>query len=317
MLWPFWKYADYVRTHGRQGDQVFLLGPYNEPIDDENGSIMVAYHAMPRWMEQFDVSFDDSDVSFRRNLHAYRVACRQYLDDVRTQFKPLKSSLMGKALLTEIRRTNKLVRIVPYWNFLKPSANAVPWNGASESAGGVDVWIAATAKGAAGWLDGAGRPVIGSGAGTHAEIRYTPRMYHPSDGPGQAPDEVLFHELVHASREMKGVFFRMPAGNGYEDLEEYIAIILCNIYLSEKRQEVFVGNHNGTMILRGTDADNFLYNSQNVDTRSTMVIQNFKDSQPEFYRDVVKVPPARAKYNWIRQYDEEATRLWNQFHKSG
>jgi hypothetical protein len=315
MFWPLWKYADYVRTHGRDGDQVFLLGPYSEPIDDENGSILVAYHAMPRWMQQFDVLFDESDVSFRRNLHAYRVACRQYLDEVRTHFKLLKSLLMGKALLTEISRTNKRVRIVPYWNFLKPSADTAPWDGASETTGGADVWIAATAKGTAAWLDGAGRPVIGSGAGTNAEIRYTPRMYHSSAGPERTPDRILFHEFVHASRLMKGVFFRMPAGNGYDDLEEYIAIILSNIYLSEKRQEVFVGNHKGTMILRGADADNFLSNSQHVDTRPTMVIQNFKDSQPEFYRDVVNVPPDRAKYNWVRQYDEEATRLWNQFHK--
>src|SRR5580704_16904263 len=175
MFCPLWKYADYVRTHGRDGDQVFLLGPYSEPIDDENGSILVAYHAMPRWMQQFDVLCDESDASFRRNLHAYRVACRQYLDEVRTQFKPLKSSLMGKALLTEISRTNKRVRIVPYWNFLKPSADTAPWDGASETTGGADVWIAATAKGAAGWLDGAGRPVIGTGAGTNSEIRYTPR----------------------------------------------------------------------------------------------------------------------------------------------
>jgi hypothetical protein len=111
---------------------------------------------------------------------------------------------------------------------------------------------------------------------------------------------------------MAGVFFRMPAGNGYDDLEEYIAIILSNIYLSEKREEVFVGNHKGTMILRGADADNFLSNSQHVDTRPTMVIQNFKDSQPGFYQDVVKVP---AKYNWVRQYDDEAKRLWKQFHR--
>jgi hypothetical protein len=178
-------------------------------------------------------------------------------------------------------------------------------------------WEAATAKGAAVMLQADGRPVIGPGMGAHSHIRFTPSMYRPSSGPGQAPDEVLFHELVHASREMRGVFFRMPANKGYIDLEEYIAIILCNIYLSEKRQEVFVGTHDGSAILRGADADNFLHNVQRVDLPPTMVIQNFKDSQPKFYRALVDVPPARAKYNWIRQYDEEARKILNQNPRPG
>jgi hypothetical protein len=311
--WPFWKYADYVRTHGQGGDQVFLLVPYEEALDGENPAIFLAFHSMPRWMDRFDIDFDDSNVNFRRNLHSYRVACQQYMGEVRAQFQPLKSSLMGKALLAEIRRAGNRVRIIPYWDYLHPSADATPWDGVNETAGGLAVWIAATTRGATAWLDNAGRPVIGTGAGTSCEVRYTPSMYHASDGPGEAPDEVLFHELVHASRNMKGVSFRMPVNKGYDNLNEYIAIILCNIYLSEKLQEVFVGTHRGSAILRGAEAANFLYNSQNVDVRPTMAIQNFKDSQPEFYRDVANLPPGRPKYNWVQQYDREARKIANQF----
>jgi Effector protein len=322
-FWPFWKYADYVRTHGQGADQIFLLGPYEESLDGEADSIVLAFHSMPRWMDRFDVSFDDSAVNFRRNLHKYRVARDQYIREVRAQFELLKSWLMGKALLAEIRRTNNRVRIIPYWDYSHLNADASPWDGVNETAGKTADWIAATAKGAAGWLDAGGRPVIGTGTGTGSEVRYTPGMLHPIDGdPAWAPDEVLFHELVHASREMRGVFFRMPVNKGYDDLEEYIAIILCNIYLSEKGQETFRGNHRSRtfspdyfMSLRGADANNFLTNSQRVDTRPTMVIQNFKDSQPEFYRDVVNLPPGRPKYNWVKQYDQEATKLVNQVRK--
>jgi hypothetical protein len=316
-FWPIGKYADYVRTHGQGGDQFFLLVPYEEPLDGENPSIFLAYHSMPRWMDRFDVDFDDSSVNFRRILLKYRTACKNYIGEVRAQFEPLKSSLMGKALMAEIRRTNNRVRIIPYWDYLNPHANAVPWDGVNETAGGVAVWIAATEKGAAGWLDNAGKPVIGTGAGTSSEVRYTPSMYRASQGPGRAPDEILFHELVHASREMRGVFFRMPVNEGYDDLEEYIAIILCNIYLSEKLQDKFVANHKGARPLRGADADNFLYNSQHVDVRPTMVIQKFKDSQQEFYWDVANLPPDRPKYNWVRQYDQEARKLAIQFRKPG
>ncbi len=317
-FWPLSKYSDYVRTHAQGIDQVYLFVPYEEPLDGDHPSISLAYHAMPRWMDRFDVDFNESSLHFRRNLHSYRVASEKYIGEVRAQFEWIKSPQMGKALLRELGRTKYRVRIIPYWDYAHPDADAAPWDGFKETSGGLAVWIAATAKGAPGFVDdGAGRPVIGTGGGTNSQVRYTPSLYHASDGPGRAPDEVLFHELVHASRIMRGAFFPMPVNERYDQLEDYLAIILTNIYLSEKGQDVFRGAHRGG-ILRGADADNFLHNSQRVDVPPTMVIQKFKDTQPEFYWDVVDVnrlarrPP---NYNWVRQYDQEAQKLANQSRK--
>jgi len=308
-FWPIWKYADYVRTHAQGIDQVYLFGPYEEPLDDGNNpSISLAYHSMPRWMDRFDIGFDDSAVNFRRNLHCYRVACKNYISEVRAQFKPIKSSLMGKTLLAEIGRTGNRVRIIPYWDYLHQNADATPWDGVNETTGKLESWIAATRRGAPLWNDGARGPEAGTGAGTNCEIRYTPSMWHAGDGQGKAPDEVLFHELVHASRDMRGVAYEGPVNRNYDNTEEYIAIILQNMYLSEKGQDVFRGGHTRGRIqpLRGADADRLLLNPQHVNMSPASIIQNFKDTQPEFYRDVVNLPPGRPKYNWVKEFNQNA-----------
>jgi hypothetical protein len=58
------------------------------------------------------------------------------------------------------------------------------------------------------------------------------------------PDDTLVHELVHSLREMRGQFNRVPTRTtGYENQEEYFAILLQNIYASEKGLTIFRGNH--------------------------------------------------------------------------
>jgi len=54
----------------------------------------------------------------------------------------------------------------------------------------------------------------------------------------------------------------MPVNKGYDDIEEYLAVVLTNIYLSDKGQDVFRGSHRGNTILRGEATHNFLHSSQ-------------------------------------------------------
>ena len=51
------------------------------------------------------------------------------------------------------------------------------------------------------------------------------------------PDEVLFHELVHAARYLGGDFKKTPIPKmpEYDNEEEYFAVLITNIYISEKR----------------------------------------------------------------------------------
>jgi len=88
----------------------------------------------------------------------------------------------------------------------------------------------------------AGRPLPGTlrgtGVGTDAFIFFRRQDWDGSDGPGTLPDEVLFHEMVHALRMMGGKSCtRAPVGlPQYQTEEEFFAILLANIHVSEKAQ---------------------------------------------------------------------------------
>jgi len=74
--------------------------------------------------------------------------------------------------------------------------------------------------------------MFGTGGGSNTVIWYTAGMWSESrrpSGPGHQPDEVLHHELVHASRQMRGVMNQMPVNKGYGNNEEYLAVVLTNI----------------------------------------------------------------------------------------
>jgi len=56
------------------------------------------------------------------------------------------------------------------------------------------------------------------------------------------PDEILLHEVVHAIRLMRGIFGQFPVGFGYDDEEEFFAILVANIYASEMNRVIKVFN---------------------------------------------------------------------------
>ena len=76
----------------------------------------------------------------------------------------------------------------------------------------------------------------GTGKGSDVEIRYTPWLFNPSagGGPGMVdPDEVLLHEMLHGLREMFGVFMPGTKTQRFDTSEEFVAILVTNIYRSE------------------------------------------------------------------------------------
>jgi hypothetical protein len=120
----------------------------------------------------------------------------------------------------------------------------------------------------------------GTGRGTDAEMHYTAEKMkdHPevksedhddvprcpqdgtvATGPcrlgplmaSYGPDSVLVHELVHALRFMCGFFNQVPTWyKRYDNEEEYFAILVSNIYISEKGRKLLAANHHGWAALR-------------------------------------------------------------------
>ena len=151
------------------------------------------------------------------------------------------------------------------------------------------------------YIDHSGNVVRGVGGGANALIFYSSFWFDARKNraatPGVPPDEVLFHEMVHASRIMRGVVNKESVKR-YDNLEEFIAIILTNIFRSEKGLTTFSGNH-GHDVLQGADAENFLDNPQKLDVPPTVAIQHFQMFQQDYYNDLASLPPP-PKYNWVR-----------------
>ncbi|MBI3407893.1 MAG: hypothetical protein HY040_06000 [Planctomycetes bacterium] len=93
---------------------------------------------------------------------------------------------------------------------------------------------------------------------------------------------------------------------GYDNEEEYIEVVLTNIYISEKSPGAsLAGDHGGFSKLQNPDA--FLVNVQNVNLSPRLLIERFRQNQPSFYRRLAWAgTPQRPRFNPIRQYDD----LW-------
>jgi hypothetical protein len=63
-------------------------------------------------------------------------------------------------------------------------------------------------------------------------------------------DDQLLHELVHALREMRGELNQIPTDDkAWDNEEEFFAILVTNIYLSELGKKYLQGNHHDMGLL--------------------------------------------------------------------
>ena len=141
------------------------------------------------------------------------------------------------------------------------------------------------------------------GTGSNSAIHFTPGRPEVV-GPASKPDEVLLHELVHASRQMRGVRFKGSVNKDFDNEEEFIAIVIDNIYLSEKGQTDLRANHNGHKRLPTGFRDHFLDNWQHLDQPPRWLIEAFRNRQLLLYHDLAKIPKWKAKWNPVRQWEQ-------------
>jgi hypothetical protein len=195
-------------------------------------------------------------------------AAGDYEDRILRSLIEIRRHLTGRILLGEIdyvsRRTGHVITIVP-------------WTGTDNAIGGRDarpapghapltpdenqVMATQTAP--------AGQPVY-SGRGIIAQYEHdnplTPQVEHPGDTvtglgggtdgmvlfdpatirryfTGAAPDDALFHELIHAKHAMEGRVQHSPTHDAYDTQEEFIAVLATDIFLSDKGAFVLRGSH--------------------------------------------------------------------------
>ena len=107
-----------------------------------------------------------------------------------------------------------------------------------------------TVRSASVLTDPQGQPYLGRGGGSDTEIRFNALMWVPPPGggavaPGAEADEILLHEMGHGLRQMRGQMQCSGTSDNpaYDTREEFVAILISNLYRSERRRPGLRSDH--------------------------------------------------------------------------
>jgi len=130
-----------------------------------------------------------------------------------------------------------------------------------------------------------------TGTGSSVDIFFTPGNHK---GPGSA-DQDLLHELVHASRIIRGLWDPRSVSGGYKEQEEFLAITVENIYGSEK------GRPPRDHQQRPIDAASFLDTNMNPTPRQLLAL--LQTQQPSLFAALAGIQT--QLFNPVQQVDAE------------
>jgi hypothetical protein len=157
-----------------------------------------------------------------------------------------------------------------------------------------------------------GAPVLGTGTGSDVHLWFDVnqnRGWHVRD------EDVLFHELVHALREMMALYLPSALGNHMDDTEEFYATLCTNIYLSENGRN---GDLRGTHEMQWAPLPDALHDPE--------AFLNFVDSTGRSYRDLVArldwdmssfttalnmLDATKCPFNPVRQWIQDVNNFWS------
>jgi hypothetical protein len=256
------------------------------------------YFPITVWLYRFDpqmqraLNVNINSFRFQRNLHQQQV--HSAVSDMRKQDS-------GEALFEEISRIGKNMFILPYWKFGQTaykndnsffgalgSNSTAQRLGKPDDKGHSDAAIQFTASM---WGQAKFDPKTNLSTGTAGK-----------SGPSTGADEVLFHEMVHGTRGMRRDFDKTKVNAEYGDKEEYIAIVVTNIYLAEKakdkRHPRLRANHGGFDELPFPDA--FIDNKQHINISPRKLIKELFNTQRAFFKDLARIPERKAWWNPAR-----------------
>jgi hypothetical protein len=273
-------------------------------------NISIEYYWFLMWLFKLDTVKQYERLPLQVNLNSFQFQKQRYQNVIVQHLQTIEGYDSGRALLSEIVRgkAHKL-SILP---------------DSFEDALGLDTHTGGLGPGEKFTLKG--RPVIdadgdrvggiGTGEGADAVIHFDPDKFGPyhedpsthivtgtarKSGPGTNPDETLFHEMVHASRVLNGVLDLRHVNKDYENRDDFLAVTLTNIYLSEKGPGKLRTGHLGRRVM--DNPAKFLDNDENVDPSPRQQMQDFLDTQQNFFGDLARI--GRGSFNPVRQFDQE------------
>ena len=126
------------------------------------------------------------------------------------------------------------------------------------------------------------------------------------------PDEALFHELVHAFRMASGASENVPLTRGglmnYDSVEEFIAILVTNIYVtdpSNKSHSNLRRDHASFRTLEPDLMESFTFFRSSVSTYR--LVEKFCGENPAFTR---KLSDVKASFNPISAFYRDPMQAW-------
>jgi hypothetical protein len=257
-------------------------------------TVWIAFPSLTDWKHFLMPAHDKAKAKDVRWLqHRYDQAKQAHEDDVRAQLRVILGFNTGRTILQMFRlRSGHSVLIFPFALDDNPGttiATAVPLDD-----------IAATATRAP-LLDREGKPSDkkidrarrGTGAGSGVDVFYSNVDARSVSQTDETSDEVLLHELVHAVRMVFGVRHRRHTVGGYHNEEEFLSVLVVNMYRSEKHRPIMDYRHDRI------NTKTFLHR---VFVNPTEIIARLRQDHPDLFAALLTI---RAPFNPVAQYFDE------------
>jgi hypothetical protein len=263
-------------------------------------SIWIAYPQLDDWKTLFVPVLDPKRVIDARWLQAkYAFMKSSHETFVTTQLDAIVSKSTGQTLLLQFRASPKSVMIFPYV--------FAPDYVDDEVAATIAVELyAATAKNrlmlptlsdgspfCARKFDGT-RICKGTGTGSAVDMYFWSADPLGLRSQTYGADDVLLHELTHALRMVSGVEYGRSVTGGYGNQEEFLAVLVTNMYRSNKNLPLF------DYALNPINPNTFLDTRMSPTPRE--LIRRLRDRQPSLFAALKSV---HAPFNPVKQFFDE------------
>jgi Effector protein len=367
MSWDHEQYVKFVRKQAltAKGGSLFLLQAASKPYSDEHSKLFLTYYSMPDWLDVFSsapsydrglarprMAFDKrlGTTPFDHMIAEYKHAAKKHQDKVAEALDQIASVRSGQALLKEIGSTGYRISVMPYWHYFMTLPYLEFFNALTRPIKPDDA-LSNISLGTYPNLEDASErnsPIRGddneptgekgTGKGVNVVIFFSAEIWESKgapNGPGDLPDEVLFHELTHATRMIRGRMTHVPVegGGGYGNIEEYFATVITNVYISEKAPTAALRGLYANDLIRQTtrvlrlkgddvvivttdplptgwsamkDPEHFYENIDRLNIPPRQLMQIFSSGpQKTFYRDLAFLPEEKPKFNPPRLHFSE------------
>jgi hypothetical protein len=140
---------------------------------------------------------------------------------------------------------------------------------------------------AEGWNAMTGRPVVPTqGFIANSLVKFTSDALDQSNtaSPGMRSDEILFHELVHSLRHVTGQTSIQPMAENFDRVEEFMAVLVSNIFASEINRPLRGGHHGVSLGLPG-QIFSMPLDQALEDPHAFLAHSNFRELAQQFIRE--------------------------------